>query len=112
MRFNPLPKDHTTSPSEHPAQVEISRYIFDQIERLSQDWDYDQPVTLESRLFGELGMESLDAVVLATSLQEHFGKQMPFAELFAEIGEKQCDLSVGELIAFVQRSIEENRRTL
>src|SRR5688572_32472672 len=63
----------------------IEEYIITKISELSRDWDYDSPVTPQSRLFGELGLESLDAVVLATAIQEHLQRNVPFAELFAEI---------------------------
>ena len=83
----------------------IEEYIITKIGELSRDWDYDNPITPQSRLFGELGLESLDAVVLATAIQEHFQRNIPFAELFAEIGREQRDLTIGEMADFVQCSI-------
>jgi acyl carrier protein len=56
-------------------------------------------------LFTELGLESLDAVVLGTAIQEHYQVQMPFAELLADIGEKQRDLSIAELADFVSQHL-------
>ena len=68
---------------------------------LTEDWDYPDPVRPESKLFTELGFESLDAVVLCTAIQEHYQTPMPFAELLAEIGQQQRDLSIDELTSFV-----------
>jgi acyl carrier protein len=84
-----------------PQRQEILTYLLQKMGELTQDWDYADPVHPESRLFTELGFESLDAVVLCTAIQEHYKTQMPFAELLAEIGQQQRDLSINELVDFV-----------
>ena len=84
------------------GRSEILTYIVTTIEELSRDWDYSHAVGAETLLFSELGMESLDVVVLGTSIQEHFHFQMPLAELLADVGQRaQRDLSIGELVDFV-----------
>jgi phosphopantetheinyl transferase/acyl carrier protein len=84
-----------------PSRQEILDYLLQKMGELTQDWDYPDPVSAESRLFTELGFESLDAVVLCTAIQEHYQTPMPFAELLAEIGQQQRDLSITELADFV-----------
>lgn len=84
-----------------PSRQEILEYLLHKMEDLTQDWDYNDPVRPESKLFTELGFESLDAVVLCTAIQEHYQTPMPFAELLAEIGQQQRDLSINELADFV-----------
>jgi len=84
-----------------PSRQEILDYLLHKMGELTQDWDYPDPVGPESRLFTELGFESLDAVVLCTAIQEHYQTPMPFAELLAEIGQQQRDLSIDELANFV-----------
>jgi len=84
-----------------PSRQEILDYLLQKMGELTQDWDYNDPVGPESKLFTELGFESLDAVVLCTAIQEHYQTPMPFAELLAEIGEQQRDLSIDELTDFV-----------
>jgi acyl carrier protein len=84
-----------------PTQPEILAYVLKTVQDLCQDWDYADPVGPESLLFSGLGMESLDAVVLCTAIQEHYQTTMPFAELLADIGQKQRDLSIAELAEFV-----------
>lgn len=91
------------------TRQEILQYLIKTLEDLSRDWDYSREVGPESLLFSELGLESLDAVVLGTAIQEHFQKQMPFAELLAEIGEKQRDLSIAELVDFVDRHLNSSQ---
>ena len=84
-----------------PSRQEILDYLLQKMGELTQDWDYPDPVRPESKLFTELGFESLDAVVLCTAIQEHYQTPMPFAELLAEIGQQQRDLSINELTDFV-----------
>ncbi len=84
-----------------PRRQEILDYLLQKMSELTQDWDYPDPVRPESLLFSELGFESLDAVVLCTAIQEHYKTAMPFAELLAEIGQQQRDLSIDELVTFV-----------
>jgi acyl carrier protein len=92
----------------NPTQPEILGYVLKTVQDLCQDWDYAEPVGPESLLFTGLGMESLDAVVLCTAIQEHYRIQMPFAELLADIGQKQRDLSIAELAEFVGQHIGAN----
>jgi phosphopantetheinyl transferase/acyl carrier protein len=84
-----------------PSRQDILDYLLHKMGELTQDWDYPDPVRPESKLFTELGFESLDAVVLCTAIQEHYQTPMPFAELLAEIGQQQRDLSIDELTDFV-----------
>ena len=88
-----------------PTYEEVQEYVLGTLLELSRDWDYSKPVSLDSLLFTELGLESLDAVVLVTKIHEHYGKQMPFAELLAELGRVQRDLSVRELVEFVDKHL-------
>jgi acyl carrier protein len=88
-----------------PTQPEILAYVLKTVQDLCQDWDYADPVGPDSLLFTGLGMESLDAVVLCTAIQEHYRITMPFAELLAVIGQKQRDLSIQELADFVNQHV-------
>jgi acyl carrier protein len=87
------------------TQPEILAYVLKTVQDLCQDWDYADPVGPESLLFTGLGMESLDAVVLCTAIQDHYRITMPFAELLADIGQKQRDLSIAELAEFVGQHV-------
>jgi acyl carrier protein len=80
---------------------EILAYVLKTVQDLCQDWDYADPVSAESKLFTGLRLESLEAVILCTAIQDHYQTLMPFAELLAEIGQKQRDLSIAELADFV-----------
>ena len=84
---------------------EILEYLMHTIQDLSADWDYANAITSGSLLFTELGMESLDVVVLGTAIQEHYQFQMPFAEFLAELGRERRDVSIAELAAFVDKHL-------
>jgi acyl carrier protein len=87
------------------TRQEALDYVLQMVQGLCQDWDYADPVGPDSLLFTGLGLESLDAVVLGTAIQEHYRIQMPFAELLADIGEKRRDLSIAELADFVNQHV-------
>ena len=85
-----------------PSRQEILNYVLSLLQELAKDWDYSQTVGPESLLFSQLGFESLDAVVLGTAIQEHYQQQMPFAELLADVGQREVnDLSVAEVAEFI-----------
>jgi acyl carrier protein len=87
------------------ADPQVLDDILDLMTQLAGDWEYSGSVTPDTRLLGDLGLESLDLVVLGTSIQKRFGR-LPFAELLAEIGQRpvdERDMSVGELVVFVSR---------
>jgi acyl carrier protein len=60
------------------------------------------PIDEETRFFADLGLASIDAVVLGEVLQQHYRRSLPFNDLMAEIGRRtDRDLSIGELISFL-----------
>jgi acyl carrier protein len=60
----------------------------------------------DTRFFADLGLASIDAVVLSERLQEHYGRPLPFHDLMAAIGRRtERDLSMGELIAFLASNL-------
>jgi acyl carrier protein len=59
-------------------------------------------VNEETRFFADLGLASIDAVVLTEALQKHYERTLPFHELIAEVGRRsERDLEVGELVEFL-----------
>jgi acyl carrier protein len=57
----------------------------------------------ETRFFADLGLASIDAVVLGEALQQHYGRALPFTDLMAEIGRRtDRDLAIGELVSFLR----------
>jgi len=72
---------------------------------LKEDWDYDEAIDPQTRFIADLGLESLEIVVLSTMIQQQYGK-LPFPVFFDEIGQRpvdERDVTVGELVAFVSQ---------
>jgi acyl carrier protein len=66
------------------------------------------PIEPGTRFFADLGLASIDVVVLGEAIQHRFGQRLPFDELLAELGRRaQRDLEIRELIVFLQRSRDE-----
>jgi acyl carrier protein len=60
----------------------------------------------ETRFFADLGLASIDAVVLSEALQKHYERPLPFNDLMAEIGRRtDRDLSIGELVSFLSANL-------
>jgi acyl carrier protein len=60
----------------------------------------------ETRFFADLGLASIDAVVLSEALQNHYGRPLPFNDLMAEIGRRtERDISIGELVSFLSANL-------
>jgi len=93
-----------------PSRERILEYVLKMIQELSQDWDYSSAITSDSLLFTELGLESLDVVVLGTAIQEHYQFQMPFAEFLSELGRERRDVSIAELVTFVDKHLNRDIR--
>jgi acyl-CoA synthetase (AMP-forming)/AMP-acid ligase II/acyl carrier protein len=65
------------------------------------------PVTLQTRLFGDLGLTSIDAVALQALVEEYYQRQFPFYEFMAELGRRQArDAEVADFVDFLQRSFQ------
>ena len=64
------------------------------------------PIDPATRCFADLGLGSIDVVVLGEAIQRGSGRRVPFHQLLAELGLRdQRDLEIGELIAFLQRHL-------
>jgi acyl carrier protein len=68
--------------------------------------EYSGTIGPETRFFADLGLASIDAVVLGEMLQAHYGRPLPFGDLLAELGRRtDRDLSVGELVEFLRGNL-------
>lgn len=92
----------------YKTREEVMADVLQLLNQLADDWEYGGEITPQTYLFADMGLESLDVVVLATAIQEHYGRVMPFPEFFAEIGQREIrDISVGEWVDFVHRHLNE-----
>jgi acyl carrier protein len=84
------------------TREKIQDDVMELLSELADDWEYEGTITEETKLLGDMGLESLDIVVLATSLQQRYNQDLPFSEFFAEIGQRPTpDVSVREWTDFM-----------
>ena len=84
---------------------QVMSEVLELLDELAGDWEYDGVVGPDSYFLGDLGLESLDLVVLGTMIQHRYGR-LPFAEYLAEIGQRpveERDVSVAELVDYIGR---------
>jgi acyl carrier protein len=82
---------------------EVLGAIFALLNELKEDWEYEGEIEPDTRFISDLGLESLEIVVLSTMIQESYGR-LPFPEYFDEIGRRpveERDVTVADLTRFV-----------
>jgi acyl carrier protein len=68
------------------------------------DRDISCVVGPETRVFADLGLASIELVVLGERLEQHFGKRLPYGQFLAGLRARGADdLELGELIRFLQQ---------
>lgn len=86
-----------------------SRQILDDLGAILGNFhgrEYSGPIGRETRFFADLGLASIDAVVLGETLQARYGRSLPFGDLMAELGSRaDRDLSIGELVDFLRKHL-------
>jgi acyl carrier protein len=82
---------------------QVVQAILGLLEDAQGDWEYTGEIGADTRFVADLGLESLEIVILSTMVQQQFGK-LPFPQFFEEIGQRpvdQRDITVAELAMFV-----------
>jgi acyl carrier protein len=71
--------------------------------------EYSGPIGRETCFFGDLGLASIDAVVLGETLEEYYGRKIPFHLFMADLGRRAArDIQLGELIDFLHQHLNES----
>jgi acyl carrier protein len=90
--------------------MSLERAILDDLARVFADFqgrEYSGPIAAETRFFADLGLASIDAVVLGEVLQERYRRPLPFGDLMAELGRREDrDLTMDELARFLGRHLD------
>ncbi len=74
--------------------------------QLAEDWEYSGEITSETFLVADLGLESIDIVVLATTIQNRYKQSLPFSQFFAKIGQREVrDIRIDEFVEFVHQHL-------
>ncbi len=74
------------------------------LEDFTQDWDHSFEGTMSrsTRLFADLGFESIDIIQLAVAIQEEvLRKRVAFDQLLMRDGRYVDDLSIGQIADFL-----------
>ena len=82
---------------------EVLAGVLEMLSELADDWEYDGEIGPDTAFVADLGLESLEIVVLGTMVQHRYGR-LPFAEFLEELGRRpveERDITVAELVAFV-----------
>jgi acyl carrier protein len=86
----------------------VFKTVVDILRKMDEDWEDSTELTPETWLVADLGLESIDVVVLGTTIQEHYNRSMPFAEFLAEIGEREIrDIRIDQFVDFVHRHLNQ-----
>lgn len=91
-----------------PDRETVLAEVLDLVNELAGDWEFDGEVTPDTYFLRDLGLESLDLVVLGTSIQYKYGP-LPFAEYLAELGQRpveERDVRVADFVDFITTSLQ------
>lgn len=70
------------------------------------DWEYSGRISRETRLFADLGLQSMETVALFGTIQNHYHGRIPFGDLLVELDKrKQRDIRLGDLVDFLCRHL-------
>ena len=70
------------------------------------DREYSGEVGPQTRLFADLGLASIDAVVLAERIEQFYGRRLPFGPFLAGLRARGADdLALGDLVAFLRQQL-------
>jgi len=80
------------------------------LDQMLGDWEYSGQITPETFLVSDLGLESLDIVVLGETIQKHYQKMLPLAQFLAEIGQREIrDIRLDEFVEFIYQHLNSNQ---
>jgi acyl carrier protein len=90
------------------SRDEIMADVLALLRKLADDWEYTGEIKPQTRFFSDMGLRSLDVVVLGTAIQEHYNQIFPFVQLFARVGQRAVpDMPVGEWVDFIHQHLQE-----
>ncbi len=67
---------------------------------------YFGPIGPKTRFSADLGLASIDAIVLGETIEEHYGQKLPFNEFMADLGRRAVrDIELGDLVNFLHQHL-------
>lgn len=89
------------------SRNEVLADVMRLLDMLSDNWEYDGPVTADTYLLRDLGLQSIDIAILSSSIQEHYQQRLPFPEFFEEIAQRDLkDVTIGEWADFIHANLD------
>ncbi|WP_299566494.1 hypothetical protein [Enterovirga sp.] len=68
--------------------------------------EYSEEIGPKTLFFADLGMVSIDAVILAETLETRHGRRFAFGEFLADLRRRGVrDIAVGDLVAFLHEQM-------
>jgi acyl carrier protein len=84
----------------------ITRNLAEVMAAAFPDRDLPGDAGPDTLVFADLGLASIDVVVLGERLEQFYGRRLPFGPFLAGLRARGADdLSLGELVAFLQQHV-------
>ena len=91
-----------------PDHDTIFKDILATLEKVGEDWEYSDEITLDTHIIEDLGLESIDVVVLGEFLEERYNQEFPFTEYFTELAQQDiADIRISDLVNFIYEHYNE-----
>lgn len=85
----------------------VQAQLIEMLQGTREDWDSSIVITLETGLFRDLGLESIDAVGLSSTLEMYYDQTLPFPEFMNKAKTSGWkDISVGSLVDFLMENLK------
>jgi len=85
---------------------EITKKMIHIIQGVTEDWDLEVQIGLQTRLSADLGFSSVDVVQLFASISSGFQRKFRYDKLIVdENGQYRSELTVGEIAAYIEKSL-------
>jgi acyl carrier protein len=85
---------------------QVYRDLAEVMARAFPDRDLLAEVGPDTRAFADLGLASIELVVLGERLEQFYGRRLPYGPFLAGLRERGADdLELGDLVAFLQQHV-------
>jgi acyl carrier protein len=74
----------------------------------NQEFDLDEPINLNTTFVSELNFGSMDFIQLVVTIEDSFQQKIGFHDLLMSQGRYVEDISIGELVSFVEQQLDSN----
>lgn len=78
------------------------------LEKTASDWDDDIEMQADTKLVEDLGLSSIDILHLSASISMAVKQRLPYDRLLVQNGEYVNDVTLGELVNFIEANLSED----